>query len=579
MELVRGQRIGSFIVVFPIKATGSIMTCRAKGNDGGIYYLRVIDTSVVSPETRQALHLSKVVRGLSHPGVATLKFTSKETLNGKVCQVDAFDFISGESLQSYLANHEGCLSVYEAKAITRSLLQTLIYLHQLEKPIVLRGLNPKSVVMDCSKTPPVPVVWDFSEAAYLRDEDVQTDFKAPFYVAPECYRKEHTFASDIYSVCAVLYTMLFGYAPYFFDLSEYSIENRDQALLNAKSGSLILDYEDVYEFDDSLAEVIYSALSDSLDKRIKSADTFLDLLDGIIQNTLPNVNSLGENEKHRSGLTTGGFADVAGMSSLKSQLKSDVIDLLRSPRQAKELGLSLPNGILFYGPPGCGKSFFVEKFAQEAGCHYIYVKCSDVASPYIHGGQGKIAELFKEAEKNAPSIIFFDEIDAMVKDRSYHSNVSEAGEVNEFLTQLNNCGERGIIAIGATNKPNDIDKAALRAGRLEYKYYFSPPDHETRAKIFEIELLRRKIELDIDFDVLAEKTEGYISSDIKFIVDKAAREVFRSKAPNISMQILLKVIATTSPSVPEDVLKEYENMALAFLDNPRGKKQRKIGFY
>ena len=107
MELVRGQRIGSFIVVFPIKATGSIMTCRAKGNDGGIYYLRVIDTSVVSPETRQALHLSKVVRGLSHPGVATLKFTSKETLNGKVCQVDAFDFISGESLQSYLANHEG----------------------------------------------------------------------------------------------------------------------------------------------------------------------------------------------------------------------------------------------------------------------------------------------------------------------------------------------------------------------------------------------------------------------------------------------------------------------------------------
>ena len=239
----------------------------------------------------------------------------------------------------------------------------------------------------------------------------------------------------------------------------------------------------------------------------------------------------------------------------------------------------MPNGILFYGPPGCGKSFFVEKFAQEAGCHYIYVKCSDVASPYIHRGQGKIAELFKEAEKNAPSIIFFDEIDAMVKDRSYHSNVSEAGEVNEFLTQLNNCGERGIIAIGATNKPNDIDKAALRAGRLEYKYYFSPPDHETRAKIFEIELLRRKIELDIDFDVLAEKTEGYISSDIKFIVDKAAREVFRSKAPNISMQILLKVIATTSPSVPEDVLKEYENMALAFLDNPRGKKQRKIGFY
>ena len=82
-----------------------------------------------------------------------------------------------------------------------------------------------------------------------------------------------------------------------------------------------------------------------------------------------------------------GFADVAGMHSLKDQLQNDVINLLKNPEKAESLGLHVPNGLLFYGPPGCGKTFFAEKFAEELGCYYQYVKCSDVASPYIHGGQ------------------------------------------------------------------------------------------------------------------------------------------------------------------------------------------------
>ena len=122
-----------------------------------------------------------------------------------------------------------------------------------------------------------------------------------------------------------------------------------------------------------------------------------------------------------------------------------------------------------------------KNFAEEAGIHYRYIKCSDVASPYIHGGQGKIAAIFDDARKNAPTILFFDEIDAMIKDRSRQTNVSEAGEVNEFLAQLNNCGQNGVLVIGATNKPDrNMIKLALRAGRLELKYYIPQPDKETR---------------------------------------------------------------------------------------------------
>ena len=274
-----------------------------------------------------------------------------------------------------------------------------------------------------------------------------------------------------------------------------------------------------------------------------------------------------------------GFADVAGMSELKEQLQSDVIDLLHNPEQAKALGLHIPNGLLFYGPPGCGKTYFAEKFAEELGCNYQYIKCSDVASPYIHGGQEKIAAVFKEARENAPTILFFDEIEAMIKDRSKHTNVSEAGEVNEFLAQLNNCGQDGVIVIGATNKPTDIDEAALRAGRLEYKYYIPQPNLETRKELFRINLSSRKSDFGIDYNKLAQLTDNYVSADIRLIVDTAARLVFRRHLDCITMAILEEAINQTKPSISLDIIKKHE----AIRDEFEGRKNpqptiKKIGF-
>jgi len=240
------------------------------------------------------------------------------------------------------------------------------------------------------------------------------------------------------------------------------------------------------------------------------------------------------------------------------------------------LGLSIPNGLLFYGPPGCGKTYFAEKFAEELQCNYQYIKCSDVASPYIHGGQGKIAAVFDEARKNAPTILFFDEIDAMIKDRNKHTNVSEAGEVNEFLTQLNNCGADGVIVIGATNKPDEIDEAALRAGRLEFKYYIPQPDFEARKELFKIHLRQRKTEIGIDYTRLAELTENYIAADIKLIVDNAARLVFRRKENRITNQILEEVIRSSKPSISLDVIRKHEAIRDSFERNEP--VRRKIGF-
>ena len=272
----------------------------------------------------------------------------------------------------------------------------------------------------------------------------------------------------------------------------------------------------------------------------------------------------------------GGFADVAGMEDLKSQLKSDIIDVLKEPERAKALGISLPNGILLYGPPGCGKTFFAQKLAEEAGCHFIIVNCSDIASTYIHGTQELIAEKFKEAEEKKPTIIFFDEIDAMIQKRNARGAEHYKTETNEFLTQLNNCGKRGIIAIGATNRPQDVDEAALRSGRLEMKVYLPAPDGVTRMMILMKKLQDRSIRGMLVVDEFVDKTEGWISSDVALVVDQAARLAFRRKQEYLDMDILNEVISKFKPTITKSQLKEYEDIR----DKFEGRKQERprIGF-
>ena len=197
----------------------------------------------------------------------------------------------------------------------------------------------------------------------------------------------------------------------------------------------------------------------------------------------------------------------------------------------------------------------------------MYVSCSDVASPYIHGGQGKIAALFNEARKKAPTILFLDEVEAMIMSRSKHTNASEQGEVNEFLAQLNNCGEDGVMVIAATNKPSLIDPAALRAGRLEQKFYIPLPDTETRKELFKVGLKNRKVELGVDYDKLAELTKNRVSADIKFIIDTAARMVFKRNGDSITQTILEESITTVKPTVSEKEIKESEKIRDEFEGN------------
>ena len=187
--------------------------------------------------------------------------------------------------------------------------------------------------------------------------------------------------------------------------------------------------------------------------------------------------------------------------------------------------------------------------------------------------------MFKEAEKNAPTIIFIDEINELLPNRESDIHEMSKSAVNEMLAQMDRTGEKGIFIIGATNFPEMIDPAILRAGRLDKKFYLPPPDFEARKSMFEMYLNPRPIDFGIDYAVLSQLTENYVSSDIEYLVNEASRNALKLKS-RINMEILQNIIKSTKPSVPLSELEKYEKVRIKMnSENNDNKSERpRIGF-
>ena len=586
LSFLKHQTINSYLVIFPIKDATYAETYRVKDSAGRNCFLKLYNYAKLHKsqfdENGNVLEL-EISKLLNHPNLTTYCDSGEVMINGQKMAYIVYDFISGETVAQKVMREQRC-SEYNARQIVLGVLNGVRFLHNLSEPVIHNELTIDNVMLDMSKSAVVPKIIDFGHARFLSQNrrSFQKNGLNPFYMAPESFNGIFTIQTDLYSVGVMFYHLLFGLPPHFINLSPYK-KNRSEIedmILAERNKPLMLPNSGTKDINDDTLNIIAKALNPNVDDRFQSAGEFIQALNGEIK-VAPAVSRNAERnimQKQGERKIGNGFSDVAGMTELKEQLKSDVIDLLQNPEQAKMLGLNLPNGLLFYGPPGCGKTYFAEKFAEEIGCNYQYIKCSDVASPYIHGGQGKIAAVFDEARKNAPTSLFFDEIDAMIKDRSKHTNVSEAGEVNEFLAQLNNCGQDGVIVIGATNKPTEIDEAALRAGRLEYKYYIPQPDYETRKELFRINLSKRRTDFGIDYDRLAGLTENYVSADIRLIVDYAARLIFRRHQGCITMAALEEAIANINPSVSLEIIRQHEAMRDEFEGNDDIKRRRRIGF-
>jgi AAA+ superfamily predicted ATPase len=255
-----------------------------------------------------------------------------------------------------------------------------------------------------------------------------------------------------------------------------------------------------------------------------------------------------------------GFSMVAGMSELKEQLIHEVMGPVKNPELYREYRVSLPNGILFYGPPGCGKTYIARSLAEELGWFFQHCQPSDVASPYIHDTVVKIRGLFALAVEKAPSVLFIDEFEAFVPARSDLGGHQQykAEEVNEFLANLEGCAGREVLVIAATNEPDKIDSAVRRSGRFDKLIFIPPPDAEARSAMLDFHLRGRPVQSPFDTAGMAGILDGYSASDIKLLVDEAARMALQRREP-ISIDTLLAALERVPASISKEDIQRYSS--------------------
>jgi len=583
-----------YSILLFIKQGSNAETYRVKGTDGNLYFLKLFNYSKLHRtafDSDNNLLEIELLKNVKHDNIVSYKDSGELIYENKRFGYLVLNFIPGETLAERISR-EPFKTYYDIQQIILDVLNGLNYLHTLPEPIIHNEITPHNIMLDLSEDVPKAKIIDFGYAR-LFHQSTKVYNKVGLnlnYVASECFNGLYSPQSDIFSVGAVMYQMLFGLPPWFKDISKFQADrtNAEEIVLQERSKPLsfpkIPDY--FVGYDKKVNLILKKALSHDTENRFQSAKEFIDAINGVIEvediDKVQKVKSDDRSEKKtQSKKAKGkGFDAIAGMKSLKEQLQFEVINALRNPEEYAKYGITIPNGILFYGPPGCGKTFFAKCLAEEIGVECMILTPASLKSKYVNATQENIAKMFKEAEKKAPIVVFIDEIDELLPNRE-SNDIHEMSKsaVNEFLAQMDQTAEKGILIIGATNFPNNIDPAALRSGRMEKKFYIAPPDFEARKAMFEMYLKNRPLDFGIDYDELSRLTENYVSADIELLVNEAARLALKNKT-RISMAVLTEVIKKSKPSVTLQELKKYE-LIKAKMDgeNIEQKNERpRIGF-
>jgi AAA+ superfamily predicted ATPase len=264
------------------------------------------------------------------------------------------------------------------------------------------------------------------------------------------------------------------------------------------------------------------------------------------------IDEAGAYDAEHTGLT---LADVAGLDEVKKRLEAAFLAPMRNPELRKLYGKSLRGGLLLYGPPGCGKTFIARAVAGELGARFITVSFADLIDMFVGRSERNIHELFEVARRNAPCVVFLDEVDAIGQKRSQLRNTPMRSAVNQLLLELDDVASdnTGVFLLAATNHPWDVDSALRRPGRFDRTLLVLPPDGPAREGVFRYHLRDRPV-AGIDLARLSKMTDGYSGADIAHICETAAEQalldsVKRGEPRLISQADLEAAVSEVRPSL------------------------------
>ncbi|MBR9679531.1 MAG: CDC48 family AAA ATPase [Candidatus Altiarchaeota archaeon] len=260
-----------------------------------------------------------------------------------------------------------------------------------------------------------------------------------------------------------------------------------------------------------------------------------------------------------------GWSDIGGLEDIKRELKEAVELPLTNPELFMEMGIKAPNGLLLYGPPGCGKTLLVKAVANETNANFISIKGPEVLSKWVGESERAVREIFKKARQIAPSIVFFDEVDAIAVSRGSDANRVTERVLNQILTELDGIESReGVVFIAATNRPELVDSALLRPGRVDRFIFVASPDRAARLSILKVKTNGMPLDKQVKLEKIADETDDFSGADLDAVCREAAMFAIREKRKKVNVNDFQQAIEKVGPTMSGSLLEYYEKVQKKF---------------